>query len=327
MKNSIYKNLNNNGLSILEIIVAMGIFSLLTATMTGLILGGLQSLSQGGDFIKASALAQEGVEGVRSIRDRGFNELIYSRSGISTENNLWQFSGEGTSELIGKFSRYIDFTDVYRDVSGAMVSATTTDATVDPNSKMVLVKVEWEIGPGTLTSIERNTYLTNWASRQWIQSNWSDSAGIEIWSIDGQFFENDGNISASTTGEISLREVATSTYAGLGYIVSSAFNTLKPSAFTSIMWTGIIPPECPTCSITMQIKTAPDNSGAPGEWSATWSGPSGDEDGSEEDAFASSTGQIINKTHNNDQWIKYRAILSGDGIYTPTLKEVKIYYQ
>jgi len=65
------------GQSILEVVVARGVFALIAATLMALAIGGLQGLEQGGEQTQAQALAQEGMEAVRSIRDRAWNENTY----------------------------------------------------------------------------------------------------------------------------------------------------------------------------------------------------------------------------------------------------------
>ena len=75
--------MNNKGQSLLEVIVAMAIFALISAAMITLSLGGFTALEQGGEHTEAKALAQEGIEAVRAIRDSAWNELIYTTSSVS----------------------------------------------------------------------------------------------------------------------------------------------------------------------------------------------------------------------------------------------------
>ncbi|MCA9391813.1 hypothetical protein KC614_01245 [candidate division WWE3 bacterium] len=112
-----------------------------------------------------------------------------------------------------------------------------------------------------------------------------------------------------------------------GTYVSNAFDAGAPSVFDSIEWTwSTTSPSCVTCQIRLQIQTAPDEGGIPGAWSPTWSGPEG-EDGDETDYFTISTGELIHTDHNDDEWIRYRATMEGDGTDSPILEEVKINYQ
>lgn len=117
------------------------------------------------------------------------------------------------------------------------------------------------------------------------------------------------------------------TLAGGGYQSSGTYessNFGSVSNFNLIKWTEIIPG--PAFDLKVQIKTAPDSGGAPGAWSATWSGPEG-EDGDETDYFTNAVGEIIHPDHIGDNWIKYRLTLSGDGTDTPVLQDITINYK
>ncbi|MCH8986774.1 type II secretion system protein, partial [Patescibacteria group bacterium] len=72
----------NAGQSILEVIVAMAVFALIGAALVTMVVGSFEGLKQGGEQTQAEALAQEGMEAVRSIRDRAWNEHIYAQSGV-----------------------------------------------------------------------------------------------------------------------------------------------------------------------------------------------------------------------------------------------------
>ncbi|RLC38578.1 hypothetical protein DRH27_01960 [Candidatus Falkowbacteria bacterium] len=318
--------LHNTGQSIIEIVVALAIFVLIVSSLGVLIMGSFSLLARSSEFIKASALAEEGVEAVRGIRNRAWNELIYNRSGVEIINSAWSLTGEGTDEQIGNFTRVIDFLPVYRDSTGSIAESDDPGAYSDPMSKKISVSVGWDIGGGSGNSVERNTYLTNWNAKFWEQTDWIGGSGQAIWSENNMYDNDDGNINVGTAGEITLAEIATSTYASTSQIISSAFNTEKLANFIAIYWEESLPPSCPECLIKLQIKTAPDDNGAPGTWSGTWSGPDG-EDGDETDFFTFATGELINIYHNSDQWIKYKAVLKGDASTTPVLEAVKLYYQ
>jgi len=118
---------------------------------------------------------------------------------------------------------------------------------------------------------------------------------------------------------------ATTIYELSGYLISSAYDTGSLSSFNIIEWTQTTPSCTPACETKIQIQTAPDNVDSPGAWSATWCGPDG-EDGDDTDYFTNSAGELIHSDHNGDQWIRYKAILSGDSTDTPTFEEITINY-
>ncbi len=194
-----------SGQSMFEIVVAMAIFSLIAGAMISLSLGGFVGLEQSAERTQAEGLAQEGIEAVKSIRARAWNELIYQQSAVSTSSNHWIFDGEGTIENIGQFTRNIRFKDVCRDNNDQIVNC--PGAYTDLHSKRVNVSVSWEVRPGVQNSVSRDTYLTNWDSQDWIQSDWSGGSGQSLWSDISKYSSDDGNIDYSTAGEVKLAPI------------------------------------------------------------------------------------------------------------------------
>lgn len=155
--------LQKKGQSLIEIIIALAIFALIGAAMVALVVGSFQALEKGGEQFQAAVLAQEGIEAVRSIRDRGWNELSYQQSGITINSGRWEFLGEGTSEVIGRYQRTITFVDIYRDANYNIVLSTNPGAVLDLNSQEVRVEVQWTPQPGIVNIVRRYSLLTNWA--------------------------------------------------------------------------------------------------------------------------------------------------------------------
>jgi type II secretory pathway pseudopilin PulG len=321
-----FKNIQNcSGNSILEIIVAMAIFSLIMAAISELILGSFASQTRGSELLQAQALAQEGVEGINAIADHAWNEIGYSDISILLENGTWKLGTEGSSEQIGNYSRIIRLDPVYRFGTGELATEADPQAYLDINSRLLNVEIKWLIREGQYTGISRSAYLSNWRDKTWRQNNWIAGGGQAVYSETDKYDTDDGNIYLATSS-IALREIATSTFATNGQLISSAFDSGAPSVFNSIEFRSSLPTECPECQIKIQIQTAPDQSDAPGMWSATWSGPNG-EDGNENDFFTNQTGELVSKSHNGQQWIRYKAVLIGNGAYSPSLLEVRINYK
>ena len=156
-----------SGQSLLEVIVAAAIFSLIGAAMISMTVGGFNALQRGGDQTEAEALAQEGLEAVRSIRDGAWNEILYSQSAVEISGSEWIFTGEATDETIGQYTRTITFADVCRDGSDDIVACPGTYT--DLHGKKVTCTVTWSPMNGVANSVERVSYLTNWDSLTWVQ--------------------------------------------------------------------------------------------------------------------------------------------------------------
>jgi len=181
--------------------------------MITLSLGGFTALEQGGEQTEAEALAQEAIEAVRSIRDRVWNEMIYTTSSVSVSSSQWIFDGETTTETIGKYLRIINFFDVCRDNDNHMVDC--PGSYLDIQSKKIIVNVSWEVRPGVNNEVEKTTYLTNWASTDWVQTDWSGGNEQTNWLDINKYDSDDEKIDTSIPGQIILKKqnvLATSTF-------------------------------------------------------------------------------------------------------------------
>lgn len=153
----------NRGQSLLEVILALAVFALISAVMVVMSAGGFVTLQQGGEQTRAEFMALEGLEAVRSIRDRDWNELIFTASSVSVSNGQWVFDGEGTSETIGGYQRLISLAVVCRDDNHDITIC--PGAYTDSQSKKITVQISWEARPGVSNFVKRSTYLTNWGGQ------------------------------------------------------------------------------------------------------------------------------------------------------------------
>ena len=194
--------INNKGQSLLEVIVALAIFALISATMVSLSTGGFVSMNVGGEQTEAQALAGEGVEAVRAIRDRAWNELTFTTSSVATSTGQWIFSGENTTAQLDNYFRTISFDSVCRDVSNNIVAC--PGLYTDAQTKKVTSQIDWPV-MNTTNTVKQVTYLTNWDALNWVQTNWLGGSGQSVWSDITKYFSDDGNVNASTTGNLQLK--------------------------------------------------------------------------------------------------------------------------
>jgi len=320
--------INNNcrGQSLIEVIIAMVIFALISVSLVSMILGGLVLLSEGRILTEASSKAEEGLEAVRAIKNRAWNELEYSQSAVTKTNDAWIFVGEGTSEQIGIFSRIISLQDVYRDTNFELVSSGHPGAKLDLNSKLIAVEIFWDNSRGKTITKTWESMLTNWDSADWFQDDWEGGSGQVTWLDIDRYNTDDSNVDVSDSNTVRLLEISTSTYTVNGSLESSNFQASGARTFSVLSWLEVSHESCVDCDVRVQIKTAEDQSGSPANWSNTWSGPDG-EDADETDYYENPDGNLIHKDHNRDEWIKYKLILDGETDYSPIISEVKINYQ
>ena len=195
----------NQGVSMLGIILALGIYAIMSSAIVSLMLGSFAGIMRSEQWIEGNVLAQEGYEAVRSIRDRAWNELVLNESAIATNTEGWIFTGEGTIEQIGDFTRTITFSDICRDSSDSM--AICPSEYLDVQSKKIDVKVVWPIaalGGNATSSAEYSSYLNNWEGPNWLQTDWSEGDGQSVWFNESKYLQDDTNFLITDVGEIKL---------------------------------------------------------------------------------------------------------------------------
>ena len=151
---------SERGAGLLEVVIGAAIIAVVllgtVAAFQAFVRSGLATTAK----LQASFLAEEGVEAMRSIRDRSWSEF----AGLSGSTYHLVFSSEWdatttTQTIDGVFARTVAVGDVYRRVSDSdIVASTSLDAkSLDPNTKRVEVEVIW----GDTSTVESVTYLTN----------------------------------------------------------------------------------------------------------------------------------------------------------------------
>jgi hypothetical protein len=147
----------SSGFGLMETIVALGIFSVIvTAGVAGFI-PALRSGRASREHTQALSLAQEGVEAVRSIRDRNFANITAGTFGIGISSSLWAFSG--TSDVNNKYFRQLIISQASRDAGGSLVGS---GGSTDPDTFIVTSKVNWNYGVGDTRQLTTDSVLTNW---------------------------------------------------------------------------------------------------------------------------------------------------------------------
>lgn len=142
-----------SGFSLVEVILAIALVGLIVAVVAGSLSYAVQSAGVSGMRNKAVLLAEEGVEAVKSIRDRDFESISDGTYGLDNSSGVWEFSGSS------------DTTD---DVFERFV----TVSTVDSNTKDVSVEVEWASGVGSTKVETLSSRITTW--RDPVSGGWDN---------------------------------------------------------------------------------------------------------------------------------------------------------
>jgi len=134
------------GFSIIEIILSIALLAIVITAIFGSIIYGQQSTQIAGGIIRATFLAQQGIEAVRNIKDSSFSNLVSGTYyGLAVNNGIWVFSGVS------------DVTDIY------LRQIYIADGT-DSNRKIVTSTVTWQKTLQRIGTVQLTTELTNWRS-------------------------------------------------------------------------------------------------------------------------------------------------------------------
>ncbi len=130
------------GFSLLEILLAISIFSLSVMGLSMGIIYGEQSSVRASNRAQATLLANEGIEASRNIALDDFDELVDGVFGLSILSDTYVFSGSS------------DTWDIY--------DRQITISSVDANTKQVVSRISWQDNASNYNDLELVTYLTNW---------------------------------------------------------------------------------------------------------------------------------------------------------------------
>lgn len=149
----------NAGSSVIEILVAMGIFVVISVTALSAIIGATNIGRLTQEQTQASQLAQQGFEATSSIRNNNWDSLVNGTHGLSTAGSQWSFSGTSDVDSSGKFTRSITIESVNRDANNVIV---TSGGTLDEDTKKITINVAWSPSPSRSNNVSFVSYLTNW---------------------------------------------------------------------------------------------------------------------------------------------------------------------
>src|SRR3989344_2060670 len=148
---------NKIGQSLIELLLTIGLASiLLPALITGLV-ASREGKAQQGQRTKATAILRETQEAVRSIRNRGW-ENIETNGTYHTiiTSNQWELAAG--SGAVSDFTQSIVITNINRNSTGSVVPTPT--GSTDPSSKKIDITVSWS--SPYASSITSSFYLTRW---------------------------------------------------------------------------------------------------------------------------------------------------------------------
>jgi len=134
--------IKKNGFGLIDVILASSIFALIITFLVSAFLYGEESTTLCGKRARAILLAEEGLEAARNIRDNNFVNLSDGTHGLTTSNNIWEFSGN--YDITDIFTRQIEI------------------STIDEDTKEITSNISWQQNPQRTGLVSLATRLTNW---------------------------------------------------------------------------------------------------------------------------------------------------------------------
>lgn len=151
---------NQAGAILTEVLLAVALFAVVAAVTVSMLFASVSSTKQGSDYVVAGGLVHEGVEAVRSIRWRDFDELVSGTHGLNTASGYYELFGTSNVLIDGVYTRTITIEDVYRDGNNDIA----VSGTLDSDTKRVIVNVTWDTLDGKTQNIDTVFYVYNFAS-------------------------------------------------------------------------------------------------------------------------------------------------------------------
>lgn len=136
---------NRRGFSLVEVLLAIAIFALISTSIIYLLIDAGATNHQNRDRIVASILADEGLEAARVIRDADWANISAGTFGLIKNDNHWQLSANFDIDPTNRFTRRISISKITDD--RFQITSTVT----------------WQSLLGFESSISASTYFTHWS--------------------------------------------------------------------------------------------------------------------------------------------------------------------
>jgi prepilin-type N-terminal cleavage/methylation domain-containing protein len=149
---------NKSGFSLVEIALAIAVFSIFSVGIFYLSIDTINRDSKVVLNTEGLFYAQEGLEVARNIRDKNYLLLTNGDHGLALVENAWSFAAAPES-IDAFYERTITVSDVYRDLAGNISAEGTV---YDPDTKKVESEVSWLQNGIIPHSVILTSYLSNW---------------------------------------------------------------------------------------------------------------------------------------------------------------------
>jgi hypothetical protein len=180
------------GSLLLEIVLVTFLFGVLGTGLVATVISSSHLSKQGTEYVAATGYVKEGIEAVRSIRDREWSEVSNGTHGLTTASSYYAFAGSSNT-LDTVYTRTITVEDVYR--TGSLTGDIAPSGVLDSNTKQVTVNIVWSTLDGHIQNIDSVFYVANWSNVSWTQTTTADFTFGS---------QNSSSITTASNGEVQL---------------------------------------------------------------------------------------------------------------------------
>jgi hypothetical protein len=151
----------SKGMSLAEVVIAATVITVFMAALVGLYNFHMRVIFGSARQVKATFLAEEGLEAIKYLRNLSWSTYI-AQTPVDTDLFIAWHNGKWTTTtdniyIDGLFERKIVLSPVERNAQSNIVSS---NGTLDPNVKKLTVTISWSDGAATTTR-SVSTYITN----------------------------------------------------------------------------------------------------------------------------------------------------------------------
>ena len=159
--NSIFRLKNKQGFNVAEIMTAIAVFAIFFVSIYQALLFYHKSMKGAVNKVTAIYLAQEGIEAVRSLRNKSWTDNIAALNEANVyypilNEGEWALSTTNPGPIDGAYIRTVVVDKVFRNG----LDDIDTAGSEDPKTKKIQVKIAWNEPTGSKEIIVE-TYLTN----------------------------------------------------------------------------------------------------------------------------------------------------------------------
>src|SRR5258706_1755971 len=189
---------SQKGQSLVELLLAIGIASIIFPALLGSLIATRQGRAQQDQRTQAVALMREGQEAVRVVREKDWTTFAVDGTYNPVASGSSWILASGSATTNG-FTTSIVVSDIYRNVQGNIAAT----GTLDPSTKQVVVTVSWSAP--IATSVSSTAYYTRNSSLTFVDTLFSDfssgtTSGTTVATSTGSGISGDGQVQLGSGG-------------------------------------------------------------------------------------------------------------------------------